>query len=80
MAGQNAELEKRLDDLEVKVAFQEKNIDDLNQALIDEAQRAAQLEAEISVLKEAVRRLSTKGQDPEVLGTLPEEDPVPESG
>jgi uncharacterized coiled-coil protein SlyX len=80
MSDHGEALEKRLEDLEVRIAFQEKSFDDLNQALAEETQRSTRMEAEIHVLKEALRRLSSRGKEPEVLGAMPEDDPVPNSG
>jgi uncharacterized coiled-coil protein SlyX len=72
--------ENRLQELEMKVAFLEETLDDLNRGLVEEALRGSRLEGEIVVLKEALRRLSNKDAGQEILGAIPEEDPVPNSG
>lgn len=67
-------------ELEVKSAYQERRIADLDAALVDQAQRIDALEDTVRALQEALRRLHAARPGPHVAGALPEEDPVPRSG
>lgn len=72
--------EHRIIDLEVRSAYQEKRVTELDEALVEQARRIDALEETIALLKEALRRVRSESQGAPVAGALPEEDPVPRSG
>jgi uncharacterized coiled-coil protein SlyX len=67
--------------LEEKIAFLEVTVDALHVALVDKENSITQLERRVEALEHALRRLAVKVPDAsEVLGAMPEDDPVPRSG
>lgn len=69
-------------EVEIKLAFHERTIADLSQALIDKERRISALEERIAHLEQAVRVLAQRAGAPpgEIAGAHPEQDPVPRSG
>jgi uncharacterized coiled-coil protein SlyX len=71
--------EDRLVEVEMKLAFQERAIEDLSAALIDKEKRISELEDSVKKLERALQILAQRRNE-EVLGANPEDDPVPRSG
>lgn len=72
----------RLVEVEVKLAFHEQTVSDLSQALVEKERRLSKLEEKVAHLEAALTRLAQRatGEQGEVLGAHPENDPVPRSG
>lgn len=67
--------------IQVSVAYLEKTVADLSEALIAKEKRLRELEDRLERLEAALRILARRNeQKNEVLGAIPEEDPVPRSG
>jgi uncharacterized coiled-coil protein SlyX len=67
--------------LEEKLSFLEVTVDALHVALVDKEKVVRELENRVAALEGALRMLAQKvPQGDDVLGALPEEDPVPRSG
>lgn len=74
--------EERLINLETQLAFAQEEVAQLSQVLAQKDKRLMALEARVERLERALAGLSAKvdGGPEDVLGTLPEDDPVPRSG
>lgn len=72
----------RIVDLEVKLAYHDQTLEDLNQALVDKEKRITVLEDQVERLEKALKILAERqrrGPD-EVGGKMDVDDPVPRSG
>lgn len=65
----------RLVELEMKAAFQEKRIDDLDDALVAQTRRLLELEERVQILEEALRRVGGELAGEPVMGA--DEEPSP---
>ena len=63
--------------LEIKCAFLEKSIADLDAVVREQADALDALKGLVERMQE---KLAARGDDVEVLGAMPEDDPVPRSG
>jgi uncharacterized coiled-coil protein SlyX len=72
----------RLVEVEIKLAFHERTVHDLSQALVEKERRITLLEEKVGHLERALHVLAqrTPADKGEVLGAHPEQDPVPRSG
>jgi uncharacterized coiled-coil protein SlyX len=69
------------EELEIKVAYQERAIEQLSEALIEKEKRITALEESVARIEKAMRILASRTTTAaDVLGAHPEEDPVPRSG
>jgi uncharacterized coiled-coil protein SlyX len=69
------------DELEIKIAYQERAIEQLNEALVEKEKRIASLEEAVARIEKAMRILASRTTTAgDVVGAHPEEDPVPRSG
>ena len=59
----DAEANKRFEDLEVKVAFQEELIQQLDEALISQQQQISELQAQLKILRSEFRTLESQLPD-----------------
>ena len=68
--------------VQVALAYLEKTVEDLSQTLVAKEKRLGELEERVERLETALRILARRREDGggDVLGALPEEDPVPRSG
>lgn len=68
-------------ELEIKVVYAEQRVADLDATVVEQARRLTELEEEVRVLREALRRLAgQRGSGADVLGAYDSDDPVPRSG
>lgn len=75
--------EDRFVELEIKTAYQEKRLVELEEVLVSQGRQIDELGDTVRLLQEALRRVRSERQASSgeaVLGALPEEDPVPRSG
>lgn len=63
-------MEKRLDDMEIRLTFQDRTIEELNEALISQQQQIDKMQKELEVLRAQLRTL------PDMLAGR-DEDPLP---
>ncbi|MCC7070114.1 MAG: SlyX family protein [Deltaproteobacteria bacterium] len=72
----------QLVEVEIKLAFHERTIADLSQALVDKERRISALEERVVHLERALRVVAQRTGAPpaEIVGAHPEDDPVPRSG
>jgi SlyX protein len=59
----SADVEKRFEDLEVKVAFQEELIQQLDEALISQQQQITELQSQLKILEGEFRTLESQMPD-----------------
>ena len=59
----SADVEKRFEDLEVKVAFQEELIQQLDEALISQQQQITKLQSQLKILEGEFRTLESQMPD-----------------
>ena len=70
---------KRIEDLEIKIAYSERLVDTLNTVVTEQADRIEKLELQVERLLQVVGALKEQvGED--VIGAMVEDDPVPSSG
>lgn len=68
-------------DLQIKLSYAERRIDALNDALVEQSAVVADLVERLDASDRVVRALLAQlGVGAEVLGAMPEDDPVPSSG
>jgi uncharacterized coiled-coil protein SlyX len=69
------------EELEIKVSYQERAIEQLSEALIEKEKRIVALEESVARIEKAIGILASRTTTPgDVAGAHPEEDPVPRSG
>lgn len=74
---------ERFSELEVKIAWHDEALEDLNQALVEKEKRITALEEQVARLERALQILADRqrqGPAAEVAGTMDVDDPVPRSG
>lgn len=71
--------DERLVELEIKVAYQDRLLAELDSVVREQHARIDALEQLVRKLQESVVK-AREGKGEEVLGAFPEEDPVPRSG
>lgn len=62
-------MENRLTDLEMKISFMEKTIDDLNEALLDQGKTIEELQREVTKIR---GHLEQKDNEPPIIELPPE--------
>ena len=70
----------RVTELEVKSAYQEDRIRQLDDVIVEQARRLDALEKNVELLERALRRVRQEMATDPVAGAMPEDDPVPNSG
>lgn len=73
-------MDERITELEVKSAYQEDRIRQLDDVIIEQAKRLDELEKHVELIERALRRVRHEMVKDPIAGALPEEDPVPNSG
>jgi uncharacterized coiled-coil protein SlyX len=74
--------DERIAALEVKLAYQERTLDDLSATLVDKEKRITSLEEAVARLERALQIIAQRqnAQGEEVAGKHDVDDPVPRSG
>lgn len=73
-------MDDRITELEVKSAYQEDRIKQLDDVCVEQSRRIDDLEKNVELLERALRRVRQEITKDPIAGALPEEDPVPNSG
>jgi uncharacterized coiled-coil protein SlyX len=69
----------RIVEIEIKLSYAEQRVADLDETVLEQSRRIDQLEETVRLLRVALTRMAQTGEG-EVLGAMPEDDPVPNSG
>jgi len=64
-------MEKKLADIETRIAFQDQELQTLNEVIIDQQKQIDRLHEKISLLEDKIRDLKTSSLTPEVEETPP---------
>lgn len=72
--------DERIMELEIKVAYQEKRIAELDDTVLQHARLVREMESTLTAIRAALLRLRQESRGDPVQGVYPEDDPVPHSG
>ena len=72
--------EERFTELEIRIAFQEKRLADLDETVLAQGRVIDELHGNLQAMEEALKRMLSGSSGGTVLGAFSEDDPVPSSG
>lgn len=80
MADSPTSLEERLMELEIKLAFQDKRVAELDETVLAQSRVIDDLQSSLKAVEEALKRMREGSSGGPVLGAYSDDDPVPSSG